>query len=127
MKFSDNQFCGVQEKVGKLVNRLNRYCYGSQYSKRLCKLDSVSALEICETGRLHSHLICLHTNNCNRTAQQIDSFIRKEWKSVLGIERLGSNFVMVEEFDMTRHWHQYITKDVGMIRNYNGHASIVTH
>ncbi len=126
-KFSDHQFSQLQERIGKLVHRLNRYCYGSKYAKRRTKLDAVSFTELSKSEMLHAHLICLHTSECKRSLADIQTFVKKEWCAILRFKLIGDSLVLVDKYDNTKGWAQYLDKDINKISQYNGHGSVLTH
>lgn len=68
-----------------LIHWLRGYCYGRSYSVDKSRLRVVGAFEVGTVNQgLHTHLVIMYNSDTNRTADQIEAFIRRKWYVLTG-------------------------------------------
>ncbi len=72
-------------QLDNLIHWLRDYCYGRSYSVDKSRLRVVGAFEVGTFNQgLHAHLVIMHSSDTNRTADQIEAFIRRKWYVLTG-------------------------------------------
>lgn len=115
----NDRICFEQD-IGRFAHKLNDYCYGRLYKRRLKRLKMLGSIEQGSlNGILHTHLLVGHDADMKRSFYDVNAFTRKQWYQTLNLKNSYGNMVNVAHLNELSSRISYTTKDTNYFMRSN--------
>lgn len=101
-----------EQDLRKVAHYLNDYCLGRAYKRREKRLKIIGGIETGkQNGILHAHLCVNHQSMTQRSFQDINFYLRKQWYKLIQQNNIFGNMVDVRPIYDVTGAIGYLTKD----------------